>query len=35
MTEDFYRLIMATPEVERVGRVFKLDGLQTHTPITA
>ncbi len=24
MTEDFYRLIMQTPEAERVGRVFKL-----------
>ena len=35
MTEDFYRLIMQTPEAERRGRVFKLDGLRTRTPITA
>jgi len=34
MTEDFYRLIMQTPEAERTGRVFKLDGLQTALPIT-
>ena len=24
MTEDFYNLIMETPEAERVGKVFKL-----------
>jgi hypothetical protein len=35
MTEDFYKLIMATPEAERVGRVFKLNGLQTGEPITS
>ena len=35
MTEDFYHLVMETPEAERVGRVFKLDGLKTKTPITA
>ena len=35
MTEDFYRLIMATPEAERHGQVFRLNRLQTHTPITA
>jgi integrase len=34
MTEDFYRLLMETPEAERVGRVFKLDGLKTRAPIT-
>ena len=35
MTEDFYRLITeATPEAERAGKVFKLNGLQTHCPIT-
>jgi len=34
MTEEFYRLVMETPEAERVGRVFKLNGLYTHTPIT-
>ena len=35
MTEDFFRLITeATPEAERHGRVFKLDGLQTRCPIT-
>lgn len=34
MTEDFYRLIMETPEAERVGKVFKLNGLLTGTPIT-
>ncbi len=34
MTEDFYRLLMETPEAERVGKVFKLDGLRTRAPIT-
>ena len=35
MTEDFYRLITeATPEAERVGQVFKLNGLLTRCPIT-
>ena len=34
MTEDFYRLLMETPEAERVGKVFKLTGLKTRTPIT-
>jgi len=34
MTEDFYNLIMETPEAERVGKVFKLDGMLTRTPIT-
>ena len=34
MTEDFYRLIIETPEAERVGPVFKLNGLKTGTPIT-
>ena len=32
MTEDFYRLLMETPEAERTGRVFKLDGLKTRHP---
>jgi integrase len=35
MTEDFYRLLMETPEAERIGKVFKLDGLRTRAPITA
>jgi len=34
MTEDFYRLLMETPEAERVGKVFRLNGLQTRAPIT-
>jgi integrase len=34
MTEDFYSLIMETPKEERVGRVFKLNGLQTSSAIT-
>lgn len=34
MTEDFYDLIMGTPEAERVGKVFKLDGTFTGTAIT-
>ena len=35
MTEDFYRLITeATPEAERQGQVFKLNGLATRCPIT-
>jgi integrase len=34
MTEDFYNLLMETPEAERTGKVFKLNGLETGTPIT-
>ncbi len=34
MTEDFYKLLLETPEADRHGRVFKLNGLRTHTPIT-
>ncbi len=34
MTKDFFDLIMKTPEAERHGRVFKLNGLKTRTPIT-
>ena len=34
MTEDFYDLIMETPEAERHGPVFKLNGLHTRCPIT-
>ena len=34
MTEDFYNLLMETPEAERIGKVFKLNGLKTGTPIT-
>jgi len=34
MTEDFYRLLMETPEAERTGKVFKLNGLKTRSPIT-
>ena len=36
MTEDFYRLLMQTPEAERVGRVFKLVGANgPHIPVTS
>ena len=35
MTEDFYNLIMETPEAERVGEVFKLNALRTGLPITS
>ena len=34
MTEDFFALLMETPEAERTGKVFKLNGLQTGTAIT-
>ncbi len=34
MTEDFYNLIMETPESERIGKVFRLDGTFTGTAIT-
>ena len=34
MTEDFYRLIADTPEAERQGRVFKLNGLLTRSRIS-
>lgn len=35
MTEDFYNLITeATPEAERIGLVFKLNGLLTRCPLT-
>jgi integrase len=34
MTEDFYQLVMAIPEAERHGRVFRLDGLKTRSAIT-
>ncbi|MEN6368059.1 MAG: tyrosine-type recombinase/integrase [Thermoguttaceae bacterium] len=35
MTPDFAQWLLQTPEAERHGRVFKLDGLQTGKPITA
>jgi integrase len=35
MTPDFAEWLSQTPEGERHGRVFKLDGLQTRKPITA
>ena len=35
MTPDFAEWPLQTPEGERHGRVFKLDGLQTRKPITA
>jgi integrase len=34
MTPDFAQWLMQTPESERHGRVFKLNGLQTGKPIT-
>jgi integrase len=34
MTPDFAQWLLQTPEAERVGRVFKLNGLQTGKPIT-
>ena len=34
MTEDFYHFLMQTPEAERTGRVFKLDGRKTRCPMT-
>ena len=34
MTEDLFYHLMETPEAERHGRVFKLNGLQTYTAIT-
>ena len=35
MVEDFFNLIMETPESERGGKVFRLNGLQSSTPITS
>jgi hypothetical protein len=35
MTPNFAQWILQTPESERTGRVFKLNGLQTGKPITA
>ena len=35
MTPDFATFLMETPEAERVGRVFKLDGLNTAKPISS
>ena len=34
MTPDFAQWLLQTPEAERHGRVFKLNGLQTGKPIT-
>ena len=34
MTPDFAQWLLQTPEAERTGRVFKLNGLQTGEPIT-
>ena len=34
MTEEFFNLLMEVPEAERVGLVFKLNGLRTRCPIT-
>jgi integrase len=34
MTPDFAEWLLTTPEAERAGRVFKLNGLQTGKPIT-
>jgi len=34
MTPDFAEWLLRTPQAERHGRVFKLNGLQTGTPIT-
>ena len=34
MTHDFAAFILQTPEAERHGRVFRLNGLQTCKPIT-
>jgi integrase len=34
MTPDFAEWLLPTPEVERDGRVFKLNGVKTGTPIT-
>ncbi len=34
MTEDFYGFIMQTPEAERHGRVFRLNGVKSNCPIT-
>ena len=35
MTDEFYDLLMETPPADRVGKVFKLNGLHTHCPINA
>jgi hypothetical protein len=34
MTPDFAQWLLATPEAERHGRVFKLNGLQTGKSIS-
>ena len=34
MTPDFAQWLLQTPEAERVGRVFKVNGLKTGRPIT-
>ena len=34
MTPDFAELLLATPEAERQGRVFKLNGRPTGQPMT-
>ena len=34
MTPDFTEFLLKTPDDQRTGPVFKLDGLQTGTPIT-
>jgi integrase len=34
MTPDFAEWLLQTPEAERVGRVFKVNGLQTGEPIS-
>jgi integrase len=34
MTPDFAEWLLHTPEAERVGRVFKVNGLQTRAPIS-
>ena len=34
MVPDFAEMLLATPEAERVGRVFKLTDQRTHQPLT-
>lgn len=34
LAPDFVEWLLATPEAERRGRVFRLDGLNTNSPIT-
>jgi integrase len=34
MTEEFYNLLMEVLEAERIGPVFKLNGLKTNVPMT-